>query len=33
MPLLVCAGLAGKSGSVIFDDAILGKRGIALGWE
>ena len=33
MPLLVSAGLARKSGEVIFDDLILGKRGIALGWE
>ena len=33
MPLLVCAGLAGKPASLLFDDAILGKRGVAFGWE
>ena len=33
MPLLVCASLAGKPASLLFDDAILGKRGVAFGWE
>jgi 4,5-DOPA dioxygenase extradiol len=32
MPLHVCAGMAGGPATVIFDDYILGKRGIALRW-
>lgn len=32
LPLHVCAALAGKPGEVVFDDQILGKRGIALLW-
>lgn len=32
MPLHVCAGLAGKAGEKIFDDAIMGKRGVAFRW-
>lgn len=32
LPLHVCQGLAGKPGKVIFDDRILGKRGIAFRW-
>ena len=32
LPLHVCQGMAGKSGEVIFDDAILGKRGVAFLW-
>ena len=32
MPLLVCAGMADKPGTLIFDDHILGKRGIAFLW-
>ncbi len=32
LPLHVCAGMAGKAGQVIFDDQILGKRGVAFLW-
>jgi len=32
LPLLVCAGLAQSSAQVLFDDTILGKRGVAFGW-
>ena len=32
LPLHVCASLANGEASVIFDDQILGKRGIALKW-
>lgn len=32
LPLHVCAGMAGRVGTVIFDDKILGKRSIALKW-
>lgn len=32
LPLLVCAGLAQAPAQVIFDDQILGKRGLAFGW-
>lgn len=32
LPLLVCAGLAQSPAEVIFDDQILGKRGLAFGW-
>jgi aromatic ring-opening dioxygenase catalytic subunit (LigB family) len=32
LPLLVCAGLANKPAKVIFDDQILGKRGVAFLW-
>ncbi len=32
MPLLVCAGLAQTPAEVLFDDQILGKRGLAFGW-
>lgn len=32
MPLLVCAGLAQAPAEVLFDDQILGKRGLAFGW-
>jgi 4,5-DOPA dioxygenase extradiol len=32
MPLHVCCGMAGKKGQVIFDDYILGKRGVAFLW-
>ena len=33
MPLLVCAGLAQAQAEVLFDDQILGKRGVAFGWK
>jgi len=33
MPLQVCAGLAGKSAQLIFDDLILGKRSVAFLWQ
>jgi len=32
LPLLVCAGLAQTPAEVLFDDYILGKRGLAFGW-
>ena len=32
LPLHVCVGMADKSGSLIFDDYILGKRGVAFLW-
>ncbi len=32
LPLLVCAGLAQRPAQVLFDDFILGKRGLAFGW-
>ena len=33
LPLMVCAGLAQTPAQVLFDDFILGKRGLAFGWE
>ncbi len=33
LPLHVCAGMADKPAKLIFDDFILGKRGIALLWD
>ncbi len=33
LPLHVCQGMAGKPGKVIFDDQILGKRGLAFLWS
>ena len=33
MPLLVCAGMAGQPGEVIFDDQILGKRSLGFLWQ
>lgn len=32
LPLHVCAGMADKTATVVFDDYILGKRGIAFLW-
>lgn len=32
LPLHVCAGMADRGGTVIFDDYILGKRGVAFLW-
>ncbi|HEX8991857.1 MAG TPA: class III extradiol ring-cleavage dioxygenase [Anaerolineales bacterium] len=32
LPLHVCAGMAGKSGTLIFDDQILNKRSVAFLW-
>lgn len=32
LPLHVCLGMAGKPTKVIFDDQILGKRGVAFSW-
>jgi 4,5-DOPA dioxygenase extradiol len=32
LPLHVCAGMAGKLASVVFDDTILGKRAVAFLW-
>ena len=32
MPLMVCAGLGTGKADLIFDDYILGKRGVAFGW-
>jgi aromatic ring-opening dioxygenase catalytic subunit (LigB family) len=32
LPLLVCVGMAGKAGTVIFDDYIAGKRAVAFLW-
>jgi 4,5-DOPA dioxygenase extradiol len=31
-PLHVCAGMAGKAASVIFNDLIFGKRAVAFLW-
>lgn len=33
LPLHVCLGMAKKAATVIFDDYILGKRGVAFLWE
>lgn len=33
LPLHVCQGMASKPGKVIFDDQILGKRGVAFLWS
>ena len=33
LPLHVCAGLAGKSAELVFDDYILGKRSVAFLWK
>ncbi len=33
LPLHVCAGMAGRPGELVFDDAILGKRGVAFLWQ
>jgi aromatic ring-opening dioxygenase catalytic subunit (LigB family) len=32
LPLHVCQGMAGKPATVVFDDYILGKRGVAFLW-
>jgi 4,5-DOPA dioxygenase extradiol len=32
LPLHVCAGMAGKAGTLIFDDSIMGKRSVAFLW-
>jgi hypothetical protein len=32
LPLHVCAGMAKKSATLIFDDDILGKRAVAFLW-
>jgi 4,5-DOPA dioxygenase extradiol len=32
LPLLICAGLAGRPAKVIFDDRILGKRSLGFLW-
>jgi len=32
LPLHVCAGMADKPAKVVFDDRILGKRGVAFLW-
>jgi 4,5-DOPA dioxygenase extradiol len=33
LPLHVCLGMAGKPAAVIFDDQIMGKRGVAFLWR
>lgn len=33
LPLHVCQGLADKPGKLVFDDLILGKRGVAFLWQ
>lgn len=33
LPLQVCQGMAGKPAKVVFDDQILGKRGVAFLWQ
>ena len=33
LPLHVCVGMSGKRAKLIFDDHILGKRGLAFLWE
>lgn len=32
LPLHVCTGMANKAATMIFDDYILGKRGLAFLW-
>jgi aromatic ring-opening dioxygenase catalytic subunit (LigB family) len=32
LPLHVCVGMVDKPGNIIFDDYILGKRGVAFSW-
>ena len=32
LPLFVCAGLTDRPGNLIFNDYIMGKRGIAISW-
>lgn len=32
LPLHVCMGMAGRPGQLVFDDQILGKRGVAFLW-
>ncbi len=32
LPLHVCQGMAGEPGQLLFDDSILGKRGVAFMW-
>ncbi len=32
LPLHVCAGMAGTPAELVFDDRILGKRGVAFLW-
>jgi len=32
LPLHVCLGMAAKPAKVVFDDRILGKRGVAFLW-
>lgn len=32
LPLHVCPGIAGKPAEVVFDDRILGKRGVTFLW-
>jgi aromatic ring-opening dioxygenase catalytic subunit (LigB family) len=33
LPLHVCVGMAGRVAEVVFDDEILGKRGVAFLWR
>jgi len=33
LPLLVCSGMAGAPGKVIFNDKILNKRALAFLWQ
>lgn len=33
LPLLVCVGLAGRPGKLVFDDRILGKRNVGFLWQ
>ncbi len=33
LPVHVCVGMAGKPGTVVFDDQILGKRSVAFLWQ
>jgi 4,5-DOPA dioxygenase extradiol len=33
LPLQMCAAMADKPASVVFDDQILGKRGVAFLWQ
>jgi 4,5-DOPA dioxygenase extradiol len=33
LPLHVCLGMAGKAAELVFDDQILGKRGVAFLWR
>jgi hypothetical protein len=33
LPLHLCVGMARQPGQLVFDDLILGKRGVAFLWQ